>query len=308
MPPWYIKAAVQGTLARLPNPQRWNRLFQAYVTRSLRLTDTSLFRKWGQTQKHAAIIAELRPQGLADSHVVELGTGWYPISPIALALAGAKQVWTIDQQSLLAHDRVVQTLDGFARLIAANAISVPPAGLAAVERLHAARKAAPYQSATELLGTVGINSLVGDARTLELPQSSIDVFISNNTLEHIPREVLGQILQRFRTLASPTAIMSHFIDMADHYTEFDKNITVYNYLKFSEPQWKWFNHQLQYQNRLRLSDYCALHENAGWRIAKQDNTAEPLSVLRSIPLAPPFRKYAEADLAVYESWLAATLD
>jgi hypothetical protein len=38
VPSWYLKAVLQGGMSHLPDPQRWNRLFQRHVTKGLELT------------------------------------------------------------------------------------------------------------------------------------------------------------------------------------------------------------------------------------------------------------------------------
>src|SRR4030095_4374271 len=103
MPPWRLKAAVQGALSLLPEPQRWNRFLQSYVTGSLELGDAYFIEKWQQAAHHAEHAA--RRGGIAGARVMELGTGWFPIVPVGLALAGAARVDTVDLHDLLRHDK-----------------------------------------------------------------------------------------------------------------------------------------------------------------------------------------------------------
>ena len=74
MPPWIINAAVQGTLSRLPQPQKLNRLFQTYVTRSLELTERHFLSKWEQAETHLAHFARVHGERVPGD-AVELGTG-----------------------------------------------------------------------------------------------------------------------------------------------------------------------------------------------------------------------------------------
>jgi hypothetical protein len=95
--------------------------------------------------------------------------------------------------------------------------------------------------------------------------------------------------------------MSSTIDMQDHYHWFDKSISVYNYLRFSDRIWNLLNSPIHYQNRLRYSDYMRLASDAGLEIVA-DHVSEPtpddFAALARVPLAERFRLYDERDLAI----------
>ena len=301
MPNWKIKAFIQGTLSRLPDAQRWNRLLQQYVSRSLTLEDDYLLTKWRQSARHVLHYRE--HTGTVGPFVaLELGTGWFPINPIGLALAGASPVYTIDRQGLLRREQVLAVLDRFRKLLEQGLVE--PVSDDAIDRLRQILEASEdAPGATELLERLGVHAIVGDARATEFDTNSIDLICSNNTLEHIPEKTIEEIFQEFGRLLKPDGLMSHDIDLADHYTNFDRSISVYNFLRFSDREWQRYNNDLQYQNRLRLSDYRALHERTGWRLVAEENLREPLEALRALPLADQYRDYDELDLAVYRSWL-----
>jgi len=85
-----------------------------------------------------------------------------------------------------------------------------------------------------------------------LEDNNIQLISSNNTYEHIYPEVLGGIIQRMWALLAPGGIMSHFIDMSDHFAHMDRGIDIYNFLRFSEKQWDLIDNRIQPQNRWRL--------------------------------------------------------
>jgi hypothetical protein len=300
MPPWKLKAAVQGALSLLPDPQRWNRVLQTYVTHSLDLSDEYFLEKWAQAERHVALAERLRGT-VAGARIIELGTGWFPIIPIGLALSGAGAVWSVDAQDLLAHERVVATLRQYHKLLVRGWVTLRPDGVE--QRLDDLLARADRLDARALLAELGITSMVADARAIDLPAGSIDMFVSNNTLEHIPRQVIADIFREFRRLAATDALGSHYVDMADHYAGFDRSISVYNFLQYSDKAWKRYNNSLQYQNRLRVSDFRALHRDSGWQVIEEDNVSEPVEVLRALTLAPEFRRYDEDDLRVFKTWM-----
>ncbi len=300
---WYLKAAIQGALSLLPQPQRWNRLLQRHVTRSLRLRDAYFLRKWRQCERH---LETFRAAGGATGGFValELGTGWFPIVSTGLVLAGAHRVYSIDVQPLLRRAQLIATLEHYRRHLQAGTLVLPD-GQAEQARKRLAALLERPASMEDLLRRLGVELLIADARSIDLPSGQIDLFVSNNTLEHIPGDALVDILREFRRLGRSDAVMTHFIDLADHYAAFDPSITVYNFLRFPEWRWRLFNNRLHYQNRLRVSDYRRIHAEAGWPPVAEDNSRKPVEMLRSVPLAPEFRRYREEDLLVYSTWMSA---
>ena len=303
MPHWYLKAATQGVLSRLPKPQRYNRLFQRHVTRSLRLSDERFLGRWRQCERHLATF-HAAGGAMEDFVVAELGTGWFPTTTIGLALSGAREVISIDTQPLVQREQLITVLELYRRHLETESVGLPCGRRDhALDRIAAvlARPGSPE----DMMARLGVRLLVTDARRLDLPDRSIDLFVSNHTLEHIPGNVLIDILREFHRLARNDAVMSHFINMADHYRSFDASVSVYNFLRFSEQRWRKFNNDLHYQNRLRVSDFRRIHAEAGWEVVDEDSYPGPVEVLRSVPLAPEFRHYKEEDLLVYRSWMSS---
>lgn len=302
MPRWIVKAAVQGALSALPQPHKANLLLQRYVTRSLTFDDAYFLQKYRHVESHAELLRSVDAGGAGPS-VLELGTGWYPVVPIGLWLSGAGEVTTVDVTDLVSRERVLQTGRRYLDLHAAGRL----AGLRP-DRLSCLREvveAPGAQGGHALLADVGVRTVVGDARSLPLADGAVHVFTSNNTLEHITPEVIAQILVEFRRVARSDARMQHYIDMADHYAGFDRTITAYNFLRFDDRSWRRYNSRLHYQNRLRVNDYRNLHEAAGWVVTDEKSGRRPAADLRSVPLAPRFAAYSEADLRVCRSLLTS---
>src|SRR4051812_34178666 len=211
----------------LPQAQRWNRLFQRHVTSSLTLTDDYFLRKWRHCEEHLDGLA------LADGQrgsftALELGTGWFPVVPLGLALNGADRVWSVDIRPMLERGAVLETMRRYVHH--AGQVRVPRPDL--LERLDELSVAPGERDAAALLAEVGVVVRAADARSLDIAPGSVDLVVSNNTLEHIAGDVVLSIFEEFRRLATPTTTMSHFIDLTDHYSHFDKSITPYNFLRF----------------------------------------------------------------------------
>lgn len=301
MPDWRIKAAVQRGLSALPDPQRWNRVLQVRLSGSLVLTEPGFLEKWSWAQRHVSHHAHHTGRTLADRTAVELGTGWFPIVPLALLLSGAKTVYTVDIQDVLSVEQVRSTLEMCSRLLARGDISAPRPD--AISTVRDALVADKYDSASSLLERLGIFPVIGDASSLDLTSDSVDLVTSDSTLEHVYPVSIVSIFEEFSRIVRADGVMSHHIDLADHFTTFDSGITVYNFLRFSDEQWKRYNSSLNYQNRLRIVDYREFHEAAGWRIVGEECSRKPIERLRSIPLAPEFVSYDESELAVHSAWI-----
>jgi hypothetical protein len=282
----------------MPGAERVNRLLQRHVTRSLELDDKTLVSKYRRCRRH---IANYTAHGANKRTpvIMELGTGWFPIAPIGFALCGAEPVYSVDIVSHLGREQVLAVLRKFVDC-APRLEGIVPERLARIERVLVE----PAGDAIQLLADVGVTCVVADARTLELGRP-VDLLVSNNTLEHIPLGVMYAMFDRFRSVVAPGGIMSHWIDMSDHYMNFDSSIGPYNFLKFPEPVWRLFNNKQQYQNRLRVSDFRTLHSATGWTIVDEQDIAGRPEDLHRIRLAREFRRYLEADLLVYETWMVS---
>jgi hypothetical protein len=298
MPPWVLKAAVQGVTSLLPGAEHVNRMLQRFVTGSLELDEATLLSKYGRCRQHLANYAAHGAPRSAVA-VMELGTGWFPVAPVGFALCGAAPVWSVDIVSHLAREQVLAVLRGFVAC-APRLEGVVPERLARLERVLADPAGGP----DELLAAVGVTNVLADARSLDVGRR-IDLIVSNNTLEHIPYEVMHDMFVHFRELVSEGGLMSHWIDMSDHYMNFDGSIGPYNFLKFPGPLWRLFNNKHQYQNRLRLPDFRHLHRSTGWTVVEERNTAGRAEELRRIRIAREFRRYREEDLLVYETWMVS---
>jgi predicted SAM-dependent methyltransferase len=137
-----------------------------------------------------------------------------------------------------------------------------------------------------------------DARHVELPDGSVDLIASTSTFEHIPEEMLREILSECHRLCHKGSIMSHEIDYSDHYSHSDKSITPYNFLQFSERTWDRIHMRHYYQNRLRHNDIRRLILEAGFTILEEKtiipDNAETL--ISRVPLAEKFRSFPKKDL------------
>ena len=160
----------------------------------------------------------------------------------------------------------------------------------------------PIRRLDELEERFGIRYLAPcDARETGLPDKSVDFVSSTDTCEHIPGDDLGLIFRESRRLLRPGGAFSCRIDLQDHYAYFDRSLSKYNFLRYSDRTWRLVNSPLHYQNRLRSPEYLQLVLRAGFELVveKPSGPSEAgLKELESLPLAPRFRRFPPEELGV----------
>lgn len=308
MPSWYLKAGIQGVLSLLPQSQRWNYIFQRNISKGLRLKDRYFEGKLSTCNQHLDHYRNYAEHPAADTipaQVLELGSGWLPIVPIGLYLSGVNQIISVDINPLLRDELVTETLQHFLKYAGEGRLAqhLPHLKEDRLASLEAALNAVPPQGGKAALEQIGLITKIQDARQIQL--SGVDLVVSNSTLEHIPGDIIEAIFRQFCGVLRPGGIMSHLIDLSDHYSHFDKKLTPYNFLQYGGSKWRLFNNQLQYQNRLRVSDYRAIHQRAGWQILHETSQPTQTSQIDQVHLAPEFRHYSREDLIVIESWMVS---
>lgn len=307
---WMLKAAAQGTLSLLPGSHSWNYLLQKYVSRSINLDEAGLRLKLQYARRHLENCFRFPREKTVRLNVLELGTGWYPVIPIAFYLCGASRIWTVDKQSLLRLTNLRRTLELFTNLTRHEDLSalLPWLQRDRIGALVSAGDDPKLISCSAVLAKLNIEVLVGDARHTALPHGSIDFFLSNSVLQEIPEEIISEIFIEFRNLASSDGAMSHYVNMVEPYAEFDPSITAYHFLQYSDTTWKFLNNDLHSHNRLRLPDYRRIHESSGFRILQEDNEKGSGPELDKVRLARKFQQYSRDELLILRSWILSALE
>src|SRR3546814_17378092 len=103
-----------------------------------------------------------------------------------------------------------------------------------------------------------------------------------------------------RRICRPGALLSMIIDYEDQYDQRGGGTSVYNFLRFSETEWKRFNPDLHYQNRLRHSDHLRIFEDAGFAIVEVETafTEDWEKIFPVEELAPEFMGFELYDLTI----------
>jgi len=235
--------------------------------------------------------------------VCEIGTGEYPIVPLLLWLMGVDRIQSIDISPITTERTLREVLDlcdepYFDRMAAR--LNIREDRLKKIRGRNSEIRLGEYRS---LFTEIGINLKIADLSSDQEAIEDCDFVISNNVLEHIDADSLSRIAENLTAVENGIRISSHEIDLADHYGYFDKSIGPYNFLKYSDSRWRFFDNKLTFQNRLRASDYRRIFTSAGWTIEKETaNSSDGLdSIIHKVDSR--FERYDPADLATTNLWL-----
>jgi Methyltransferase domain. len=306
MPHWLIKSAIHHVLYRLPQRQKWNRLFQKYVTRSVVLSREKFESKVKECHRHWTAFREVK-QGSPEFTAFELGTGWFPIIPVGLYLCGARKIWTVDIDPMLRTEAMRQMLEYFRDYSTSGRLREMLPGLKS-ERVENAIRLLDFVSSEtpeQLLRRIQIKCLALDAQSTPVPSDTIELYLSSAVLEYIPRPVLQGLFKEARRILVNNGIMSHRLNLIDQFAYFDRSIGAYNFLRYTEKQWRLRNSPMIWQNRMRISDFRSLFTETGFEILREESDEGKAAELDAITLAPEFRGYRREDLLVLHAFLTA---
>jgi SAM-dependent methyltransferase len=306
MKKWVIKATVQKGIAVFPFKHKINYLFQKYITKGVQLSDEYFEDRLIHYANHqqAFLMFEKSMKG---KKVAELGTGWYPVVPVCFFLNGVASMVTMDIASLMDRNKLIQTVQKFQEYAEKGKLNTFVSYDA--QKLKELVLFCQSESLTfeSLLQKMNLTYEIGDATQLALKESSFDLIVSNNTFEHVYPTALKKLLLQFKKWLKPKGVMSHFVDMSDHFAHLDKTITIYNFLRFTEKQWSWIDNTIQPQNRWRIYHYRNLYQALDIPIQRENNRPGSLEALRSIKLAPEFQDKEEEELAISHCYLISQL-
>lgn len=306
---WKLKSAVQRWIARLPRRPG----SAAYYLLQRRLGSLRRLSPLRRLEMGAALLGHLSDRGRTarGATFLEVGTGWRLNVPIALWLAGAEGIVTVDLNRYLKPRLVQEDLDWIARRRQRVCELLGPcadAGLLhdRLDRLGAVRR----RDLANLLKLLGIRYLApADATRLPLPSHTIDFHVSCTVLEHVPPPELASILAEGTRVLKRNGMFLHYVDFSDHFAHSDPGIPSIHFLRFSEEAWRHHaGNRFAYHNRMRVDDYGRLFRELGLPVEPAAPRVDPdaLDALEAgFPLDPRFALSSPESNATTDTWLIA---
>ncbi|WNG33882.1 class I SAM-dependent methyltransferase [Archangium violaceum] len=249
-----------------------------------------------------------QPQGKV---FFEVGTGRAPIVPMAYWLMGAKRIITVDINPYLKGELVKESLQYMEEN--ENEIQSLFGALLDQHRFSELRdfyRSAPF-SMEAFLDFLNIEYIApGDAANTGLSDESIDFHTSHTVLEHIPKEVLVQILKEGNRITVANGLFIHKIDYSDHFSHSDKTISPINFLQYSESEWnKYAGNRYMYMNRLRHDDFIRMFESIKHRILMadpdEDKCVHDLITQGGLKLDARFKNKSIETLSTTGAWIVS---
>ncbi len=147
----------------------------------------------------------------------------------------------------------------------------------------------------ELYQEFGLDYIVNEQGSIEqFADSSMDCVFSFHVLEHVPRENTAELIRNMERVLKPGAYSIHQIGIDDHLTHYDSKASPKNYLRYSDKTWKqFFENDLQYVNRLQMSEWLKLFEERGLDSVE---TTPVYCNIDGLKVHPRFRDYSREDL------------
>jgi predicted SAM-dependent methyltransferase len=292
---WKAKAYLQKVLGWLPFGNSINYFFQKKITKNLPVSEKIFYEKVSLAKYHFEKFSKFTKNPTSSSFVFyEFGAGWDLIIPMIYYVKGIKNQILIDINKKLKFELINDTIQRFnidklkIESIIGEFINQMPV--------------IQINNLTQLEQTFGIKYLAPmDASNSNFKDNHFDFISNTSTLEHIPEQFILPIMKECHRILKEDAIMSCVIDLQDHYSYFDNHLSVYNFLQFSEREWAKYNHPIQYQNRLRSSDFINFFKEVGFEILEIEKEYPDLSEekeLKSINLNKKFSNYNFEDLSV----------
>lgn len=282
---WKKKAALFRLFDAVPFGDDLHFLAQRHVTKTWPRPIEDVQALIGVARRNIDDFNRLSSKPLAEAAFFEIGAGRDLIVPLAMRALGAGCVVAADINRLAKLDLI----NAAAKMIG-DALT---------------RDVPQFQTWDDLEAFGVVYAAPLDAADATNLPSRIDAFISNEVLEHVPENALIAIFRNVARRMPPGGLSLHSIDYSDHYAR-DGGVSRYNFLQFSDEEWRPFNAGMHYVNRLRHSQYVGIMRNAGLRIIDEDTYSEDIPT--SIAIAEQFKRFDLDDLRVMRSRLCAVKD
>lgn len=297
---WIAKACLQKCLSYLPYKYNLNYFFQKKITGGVKLSQPWFDAKFEQGITHLKNYNQYNSEPLEYS--IELGTGWYPVIPIIFYLNNVSHVFTIDIAALVNIANIKATIQYFESYYKQGklAANLPQFNADKMEQLL--QLANTNFDSKDFEQLTNITFWIGDINNFKYTTKA-QIIHSNNTLEHIyPLDII-KTFNSLKQWQTDETIHSHQIDLTDHFAHLDKSISHFNFLKFSDKQWKWIDNSIQPQNRLRIYEYRALFEQLGYKILNEVDDSGDINALSKMKLAKRYKPHPISDLAITHSFI-----
>ena len=257
---WKTKATIQKTIAFLPDTLANH----VYYLLQRNFGNCKNFEPWDKIEMATKILNTIDKKGYETKNKLffEVGTGSAPVMPICFWLAGNRTI-TVDQNRYLKQSLIKNTIITMKK--DTDRVVNLFGDLLDIERFNKLLSVADQNiNILDILTMCEIEYLAPyNAAKTELVDKQIDFHISNAVYEHIPIDILQDIIIEGNRITKNDALFINNIDYRDHFAHGSDDISIINFLQYNEIKWnKLAGNKYSYCNRARHDDYIKIFEKA----------------------------------------------
>lgn len=283
---WKVKSFSFKALSLVPYGDHIHYALQKNVTKSLPLSKDEIDKIISRTKTIVSTFQAYNETPLKDASFFEFGAGRNLSSPICMAYEGVGAIVTADIKILAKLDLIKAGLSEIAYKYGER-----PSDIETIEELGT-RFGVYYHAPI-------------DTRHTNFTHEKFDCVTSWNTLEHIPIEDIIPVLEESYRILKKRGIVVMNIDYSDHFSHADEEISSFNFLKYSDKKWKYHNSRLQYQNRLRHSEFVQLFKACKLQVLTEKKVVEkPIKDVKE-NLSEKYVGFSDDDLFTKSALIAA---
>ena len=252
----------------------YHRLQDAFSKQSLDYKITSTENSWKVVDR----ILSDNGLSIKGKHVTEMGSGWLPIFPYFLKLkSDAAQIDTYDINYHYNPKKIKSLNDKIAKTFGLS--------MNDFKGKHALLTDIEYFPRTPIE---------------EAKLEKTDLIVSRFVLEHVPPDIMKNAHQCFVNNMKPGAHILHLISPSDHRAYADAQLSLYDFLKYSEAEWNAIQTKFDYHNRLRLPQYLELFADefevvsVAYQSCKKDS--KQYEKFYELTIHPDFENYSFEEL------------
>lgn len=217
---------------------------------------------------------------LDQRNIIEIGSGWAPVIPyFMLYLGKAKKVSTFDLNCHFSRKNVIKLNEIFYSDFNLQISTNSTAPYSLPEQID-------YFPNTNLIHT-------------DLPEA--DLIFSRFVLEHVKPEDISLMHHKFKRELKPGSIIVHLISPSDHRAYVDGNLSLQDFLQYSDTEWQRKQTRFDYHNRLRLPQYLKIFREAGMELLhveydQPDFNSRSYKKFKELQLHKDFQNFTEEEL------------
>jgi hypothetical protein len=229
--------------------------------------------------------------GLEGRRCLEIGTGYVGSSPVVMWLLGAQAITSVDLNRLLIPEALKESI-----------LSVEKKELFCILRKHVTSEeslsdridqiyawaASAQEKLPEYLGYLAPFDILVD----QFDAEDFDFVFSISTLEHIPRSIVSQFVEKMMSVMVSGGVGMHSIDLTDH---FDSHDNPFSFLALKDDDYSEDSNADSRGNRIRGSEWLDVFARSGFTADIVTSSSAPRSKLPEV-LASPFKEMEVEDL------------